>query len=361
ITDGNGDCQVAGYPGQSYNIQVSLAEQPGFPIPSTVSATLDLATADTALSLTTRFFTYAQSRGNSQGNVLIQSPSGTSLAGLSIASGTGLGLPSEDQVLVGKVGYSVHDVALGGSIDMYFALPAGSLPNVIFQVTPAGTKDISNLATFSGDVVKLHLTDGGQGDEDGIANGIIVDPMVPVRRLAKAVSPAPTPTITGKAIMASTLVAKVGKWQRGATLSYFWMRNGAAITGASASSYVLTAADVGQQISVAVVGSVAGYRSVTIASTAVTPTAGALKAGKPAITGKAQVGQVLSANAGTWAPGVSLSYSWLRNGQAIFLALGSTYTLRAGDAGQQISVQVTAKLAGYVTAIVISKAVKAKA
>ncbi|MCX6512093.1 MAG: carboxypeptidase-like regulatory domain-containing protein, partial [Actinobacteria bacterium] len=48
ITDGNGDCQVAGYPGQSYNIQVSLAEQPGFPIPSTVSATLDLATADTS-------------------------------------------------------------------------------------------------------------------------------------------------------------------------------------------------------------------------------------------------------------------------------------------------------------------------
>jgi hypothetical protein len=56
-----------------------------------------------------------------------------------------------------------------------------------------------------------------------------------------------------------------------------------------------------------------------------------------------------------------MSYSWLRNGQAIFLALRSTYTLRAGDAGQQISVQVTAKLAGYVTAIVISKAVKAKA
>jgi hypothetical protein len=38
----------------------------------------------------------------------------------------------------------------------------------------------SSIATIVGNQITLHLTDGGQGDADGVANGVIVDPIIPV-------------------------------------------------------------------------------------------------------------------------------------------------------------------------------------
>ena len=52
--------------------------------------------------------------------------------------------------------------------------------------------DISSIATIDGDTVTLHLTDGGPGDQDGVANGVIVDPVIPARA---AMVPS-TPSIT---------------------------------------------------------------------------------------------------------------------------------------------------------------------
>ena len=43
------------------------------------------------------------------------------------------------------------------------------------------TVDVTSLATISGDTLTMHLTDGGLGDADHEANGVIVDPLVPVR------------------------------------------------------------------------------------------------------------------------------------------------------------------------------------
>src|SRR3954451_1602308 len=41
--------------------------------------------------------------------------------------------------------------------------------------------DVTSIALISANTVTLHLTDGGLGDADGVANGVIVDPTVPVR------------------------------------------------------------------------------------------------------------------------------------------------------------------------------------
>ena len=45
----------------------------------------------------------------------------------------------------------------------------------------SGSQSVSQIATISGDTITLHLTDGGLGDSDGMANGVIVDPVVPVQ------------------------------------------------------------------------------------------------------------------------------------------------------------------------------------
>ncbi|PRY69349.1 putative cell wall binding repeat protein [Glaciihabitans tibetensis] len=70
----------------------------------------------------------------------------------------------------------------------------------------------------------------------------------------------------------------------------------------------------------------------------------------PTISGAAEVGELLSADPGTWAPSpVGLTYQWSRGGVAIGGATERMYRLIAADAGTSITVSVTATRSGYVT------------
>ena len=61
----------------------------------------------------------------------------------------------------------------------------------------------------------------------------------------------PVPTITGSTTSGSTLTAHAGTWApEPDSLSYQWLRDGVAIGGATAGTYVLTPADRGTSISV---------------------------------------------------------------------------------------------------------------
>jgi len=80
----------------------------------------------------------------------------------------------------------------------------------------------------------------------------------------------------------------------------------------------------------------------------------------PGISGTALSGQVLTANAGTWAPAPSsLGYQWLRNGTPVSGATSSTYRVTTDDGGAQLAVRVTAQRAAYVTVTRDSAAVPA--
>jgi putative cell wall-binding protein/peptidoglycan/xylan/chitin deacetylase (PgdA/CDA1 family) len=69
--------------------------------------------------------------------------------------------------------------------------------------------------------------------------------------------------------------------------------------------------------------------------------------GVPTITGTAQVGQVLTANPGTWTPApATFTYQWFRNGTAIQGATASTYTPVAADVGTALTVRVSGTPAG---------------
>jgi len=74
------------------------------------------------------------------------------------------------------------------------------------------------------------------------------------------------PKVSGLVVSGQKLTAAAGAWGPApVTLKYQWKRSGVAITNATASSYVLAAADVGKAITVTVTGSKAGY--VTAAKT----------------------------------------------------------------------------------------------
>ena len=85
-----------------------------------------------------------------------------------------------------------------------------------------------------------------------------------------AFTAAPVPTVSGTATVGSKLTAAPGTWlPSGVKLSYQWLRDGVAISGATGSSYTLVAADAGASITVSVTGSLSGYVSTSKTSKAV--------------------------------------------------------------------------------------------
>ncbi|MCB7137209.1 sunset domain-containing protein [Cellulosimicrobium marinum] len=165
------------------------------------------------------------------------------------------------------------------------------------------------------------------------------------------------PLVTGVASVGSTLTAQPGSWSVSAALGYQWTRDGVAIDGATARTYVPVPGDLGTQIAVVVTGSAAHHPDLVRTSTAVTIVAGTFSAPAPRISGTAQVGKKVTALSGTWSPTASLAYQWKVDGRAITGATSSSYTLPASVHGRKITVTVTGTADGYATSSVASAAV----
>jgi len=76
---------------------------------------------------------------------------------------------------------------------------------------------------------------------------------------------------------------------------------------------------------------------------------------QPTISGSAKVGQILSAQTGTWFPAPAFSYQWYVNGAAVSGATGPSYKITTGAVGKKISVKVTGAKAGFPTLSKTSK------
>lgn len=160
----------------------------------------------------------------------------------------------------------------------------------------------------------------------------------------------PTPKITGTAQVGSTLTANPGTWDEGTTLTYQWMRGGGTyISGAKSSTYTVSPADAGAQITVAVTASKPGYSGArkTSAPTAVVAK-GVLTSATPTLSGAPAVGKTVTVAPGAWGPSpVTFTYQWLRGGASISGATSASYTPVAADAGTLLSVTVTGTKSGY--------------
>lgn len=173
---------------------------------------------------------------------------------------------------------------------------------------------------------------------------------------------ASTPTIPGTARVGATLTAKTGTWTKGAKLTYQWLANGAAITGATASTFTPVAAQQGKKLSVRVTGTLAGYTSVSKTSKPTAAVAaGILTAPTPTIRGTARVGTTLTAVPGTWTSGTTLTYQWFANGAKIRGATSASFTPTSAQRGAKLTVTVTGTKAGYTSKSVTSKATTAVA
>lgn len=144
-----------------------------------------------------------------------------------------------------------------------------------------------------------------------------------------------------------TLTLNPGEWEAGVEVSFQWLRNGEAIAGATSSSYTLTSADFNQRISARVTGSKDGYSDLSIVTSSILASAGALTlTPTPELQGLFTVGSTLTVQTGTWDDGVTFQYQWVRSGEVISGANASTYQISIDDFGGYVSVRVTGSKAG---------------
>jgi hypothetical protein len=244
--------------------------------------------------------------------------------------------------------------------------PDGSLVTRSAGTSATGSYSLKGLTTGSY-IIKVHGALSGRGDlysgnktTEATATKVnVVRGSASTHNLSYAAVvetlTAPTPAVKGTAKVGSTLTATPGTWgPSGVALKYQWKANGVAITGATATTFKLTATQVGKTLTFSVTGTKTGYIAATKTSAA-TGTVMALNpvltSPTPKITGTVKVGYTLTAVPGTWGPApVTLKYQWKANGVAITGATAGTYKPSAAVVGKTISVTVTGSKAGYNTA-----------
>lgn len=99
------------------------------------------------------------------------------------------------------------------------------------------------------------------------------------------------PRIEGVPLAGEELTATVEAWAPTATFSHQWLRDGAAIEGATEPSYVVQPGDTGTSLSVRLTGSLDGYSDASESSPPVRVSAASLSAaGRPAVKQGARLG-----------------------------------------------------------------------
>ena len=200
--------------------------------------------------------------------------------------------------------------------------------------------------------VRVSFTDD-EGNEETLTSGA-----------TDAVAAAPTPnspatgapTISGRAQVGETLTADASGIADADGLSnaqyeYQWLADDAEIADATGSTYTLLTADEGKVIKVRVSftddeGNEETLTSRATDAVAAAPTPNSPATGAPTISGRAQVGETLTADASGIADADGLSnaqyeYQWLADDAEIADATDSTYTLLTADEGKVIKVRVS--------------------
>ncbi|MDR1825229.1 MAG: hypothetical protein LBR27_07885 [Bifidobacteriaceae bacterium] len=144
-------------------------------------------------------------------------------------------------------------------------------------------------------------------------------------------------------------------------LAYQWRVGAAAIPGATASTYTVRPGDVGQTLRVVVTATAPGLASATATVKSAQVKLGTLTPGQVRLSASPKVGVALTAVTAGWGPDpVNLTYRWKVGGSYVAGATSATYTPKADDAGQTISVVVTGTKAGYGTFSVASPVSRVK-
>ena len=165
----------------------------------------------------------------------------------------------------------------------------------------------------------------------------------------------PVPVISGPVALGTTLLANPGSWEDGVNLSFRWLRDDEVISGETKRSYAIRNDDLNHQISIQVIGSKYGYKTVVQASVKLTVKLKKFtNLTKPKTTGQPQVGQTLRTRIASLGSGVIYTYQWQRNSSPIQNATDRFYELGQADLGSQITFTVCGSKANFETVCLVS-------
>ena len=234
-----------------------------------VHAALTIPSGASALTVAVHTFSEVPSAGFVPGPVTLKAPPGTILAHVATKPVPQGELPPGATAPTGSLSYELDGVAPGGTADVVLQLPAGSNPTRIFKNVGGTYLDVTTIATISGDTVTMHLTDGGVGDEDGVGNGVIIDPIVPVQcqRCLTGVTISAHAATLPKGVTEQLTV--LGAYSDGSsadlTASAAWTSSATSVATISRGGLV-TGTGEGQATITAAVGSLATTTSITVST-----------------------------------------------------------------------------------------------
>ncbi len=169
--------------------------------------------------------------------------------------------------------------------------------------------------------------------------------------IAKGVLTAGVPTIAGSPYVGEPVSAVVGAWPTGTTFKYQWYANGKAIKRATKATLTVPGSAVNTRLSVRVTGALPGYVSahrIALAPSVVEP--GVIDPPTdPIVTGTVQTGSKLGVATPGWPGGFSRIYQWYRNGEPVYGATKSTFTVPTAAQGDRFHVEVVLAKTGYAT------------
>ena len=119
----------------------------------------------------------------------IASPQGTAIVDLMMTEPPE-GAPAHYEFPYGLISFEISGIAQGGSTTVKIILPQGETCTTYFKYDETNDTwsnffyhyDDHTGGVISGNVITLHFIDRLRGDQDGIANGIIIDPGSPAIR-----------------------------------------------------------------------------------------------------------------------------------------------------------------------------------
>jgi hypothetical protein len=161
------------------------------------------------------------------------------------------------------------------------------------------------------------------------------------------------PRITGMPSVGRTLGITIGQWSTTpGPVSFQWFVAGTPVPGATASTFVPRASDIGKTVVATATATAPGLTPTTSASTATVPVgAGRIEWQDVAhLVGKARVGKRLAVRMRFLPSDAAASYQWSVDGERVRGWDGrSSIRLRPKHLGDWIAVRVAVSKAGYVT------------
>lgn len=204
----------------------------------------------------------------------------------------------------------------------------------------AGATSNSYVVT-AGEVGETITVSASYTDDEGFAESLTSAPTAAVSIPPNSTGVA---TISGVPSQGETLTASLtdGNGTAGSTFAYQWLGDSVAISGATAATYALTAAELGQVITVNVSYSDDDGYAENVTSAGVGPvTAGASNVvGTVSIGGTLVVGEALTATVNDPNGATTVNYQWAADSVDIPAATTQDYTLTAAELGKTMSVTV---------------------